>query len=137
MIHFRNIIIPFAAVFFFLMAGCHHDSVTMQELARIDTMVYHYHEQEALPLLQQMNTAQFSKEERAYHAVLLSMALYKNYILNTSHNFELNILIQMLIFMLTYNLICMPSINITVFSCIIKINSYFIIPIIIINSCSR
>ena len=47
-------------------------------------MVYHYHEQEALTLLQQMNTEQLSKEERSYHAVLLSMALYKNYILNTS-----------------------------------------------------
>ena len=84
MIHFRNIFFPFVAVFFLLLTGCHHDSAAMRELARIDTMVYHYHEQEALPLLQQMNTAQFSKEERAYHAVLLSMALYKNYILNTS-----------------------------------------------------
>ena len=84
MIHFRNIIIPFAVVVVFLLAGCHHDSATMQELARIDSMVYHYHEQEALPLLQQMNTEQFSKEERAYHAVLLSMAMYRNYVLNTS-----------------------------------------------------
>ena len=31
-------------------------------------------------MLQQMNTEQLSKEERAYHAVLLSMAQYKNYI---------------------------------------------------------
>lgn len=86
MIQFRNIFIPFAAAFLFLMAACHHDndSVTMQELSRIDSMVYHQQEKEALPLLQQMNTAQFSNEERAYHAVLLSMALYKNYILNTS-----------------------------------------------------
>ena len=84
MIHSKNIIISFLAIFFLLMTGCHHDSATMQELARIDSMVYHYHEQEALPLLQQMNTEQFSEEERAYHAVLLSMALYKNYILNTS-----------------------------------------------------
>ncbi len=84
MIHSKDIIITFAATFFLLLAGCHHDSATMQELSRIDSMVYHYHEQEALPLLQQMNTAQFSEEERAYHAVLLSMALYKNYILNTS-----------------------------------------------------
>ena len=84
MIHSKNIIILVSTVFFLLLAGCHHDSATMQELARIDSMVYHYHEQEALPLLQQMNTEQFSEEERAYHAVLLSMALYKNYILNTS-----------------------------------------------------
>ncbi len=67
-----------------MIAGCKHDSATMQELSRIDSMVYHYHEQEALTLLQQMNTEQLSKEERSYHAVLLSMALYKNYILNTS-----------------------------------------------------
>ncbi|MBR5686194.1 MAG: hypothetical protein IKX18_08600 [Muribaculaceae bacterium] len=84
MIHSKNIIILVSTVFFLLLAGCHHDSATMQELSRIDSMVYHYHEQEALPLLQQMNTAHFSQEERAYHAVLLSMALYKNYILNTS-----------------------------------------------------
>ncbi len=84
MIHSKDIIITFAVTFFLLLAGCHHDSATIQELSRIDSMVYHYHEQEALPLLQQMNTAQFSEEERAYHAVLLSMALYKNYILNTS-----------------------------------------------------
>ena len=80
MIHFRNSIILFAAVALLLLASCHHDSATMQELSRIDSLVYHQHEKEALPLLQQMNTEQFSKEERAYHAVLLSMAMYKNYI---------------------------------------------------------
>ena len=80
MIHFKNIIFTLAVVFFILLAGCHHDSATMQELVRIDSMVYHQHEQEALSLLQQMNTEQFSKEERAYHAVLLSMAMSKNYI---------------------------------------------------------
>ena len=84
MIHFRNIIIPFAAAIFLLSAGCRHDTATMQELARIDSMVYHQHERDALPLLQQMNTGQFSNEERAYHAVLLSMAMYKNYIPCTS-----------------------------------------------------
>ena len=83
MIHFKNII-PLMAVVALLMACCHHDSATMQELSRIDSMVYHQHEKEALPLLQQMNTEQFSKEERAYHAVLLSMAMYKNYIPCTS-----------------------------------------------------
>ena len=56
----------------------------MRELSRIDTMVYHQQEKEALPLLQQMDTKQLSKEERAYHAVLLSMAMYKNYIPSTS-----------------------------------------------------
>ena len=84
MMHFRNILISLAAVVFLLSAGCHHESATMQELARIDTMVYHQQEREALSLLQQMDTGPFSKEERAYHAVLLSMAQYKNYILNTS-----------------------------------------------------
>ena len=85
MIHFKNIIILLtAAAFSILMAGCQHDTATLQELSCIDTMVYHQHEREALPLLQQMNTDQFSKEERAYHAVLLSMALYKNYVPITS-----------------------------------------------------
>lgn len=85
MIHFKNIIILLtAAVFSILLAGCDHDTATLQELSRIDSMVYHQHEQEALPLLQQMNIEQFSKKERAYHAVLLSMALYKNYVPFTS-----------------------------------------------------
>lgn len=85
MIHYRNFIIILAATAsFLLMAGCRHNSATMQELSRIDTMVYHQQEREALPLLQQMNSGQFSNEERAYHAVLLSMALYKNYIPCTS-----------------------------------------------------
>ena len=79
MIHYRKIIILLTAAFSILLAGCHHDTATMQELACIDTMVYHQQEREALPLLQQMNTDQFSKKERAYYAVLLSMALYKNY----------------------------------------------------------
>jgi tetratricopeptide (TPR) repeat protein len=66
------------------MGGCHHDSATMSELARIDSMVYHQHEKEALPLLLQMKTDQLSKQERAYHTVLLSMAMYKNYVPCTS-----------------------------------------------------
>ena len=80
MLHFRNILISLAAVVFLLSAGCHHESAMMQDLSRIDSMVYHQQEQEALPLLQQMDTKPFSKEERAYHAVLLSMAQYKNYV---------------------------------------------------------
>ncbi len=84
MINIKNIPIALVAAFVLMAAGCHHDSATMRELARIDTMVYHYHEQEALHLLQEMNTGQMSKQEQAYHAVLLSMALYKNYIPNTS-----------------------------------------------------
>ena len=84
MIHIKNVFIPFIAVFSLMIAGCKHDSATMHELSRIDAVAYHYHEQEAPTRLQQMNTEQLSKEERSYHAVLLSMALYKNYILNTS-----------------------------------------------------
>ena len=84
MIHIRNIIIPLVAVFSLLVVGCHHDSATMRELSRIDSMVYHQQEKEALPLLQQMDTEPLSKEERAYHAVLLSMAMYKNYVPCTS-----------------------------------------------------
>ena len=84
MIHFKNLPIALAAVFFLLTTGCHHNSAHMQELSRIDSMVYHQQEKEALPLLQQMNPEQYSKEERAYHAVLLSMAMYKNYISCTS-----------------------------------------------------
>ena len=80
MIHFRNIIILLTAVFLLVLASCHHDTAIMRELSHIDSMVYHQQEREALPLLQQMNTEQFSNEERAYHAVLLSMALYKNYV---------------------------------------------------------
>ena len=52
MVHFKNILIPFVAVFFLLMAGCSHDSTAMQELTRIDSMVYHQGERDALPILQ-------------------------------------------------------------------------------------
>ena len=84
MINVRNIFIPLAAVIALVLGGCHHDSATMSELARIDSMVYHQHEKEALPLLLQMKTDQLSKQERAYHTVLLSMAMYKNYVPCTS-----------------------------------------------------
>ena len=84
MINVRNFFIPLAALIALVMGGCHHDSATMSELARIDSMVYHQHEKEALPLLLQMKTDQLSKQERAYHAVLTSMAMYKNYVPCTS-----------------------------------------------------
>ena len=84
MIHFKNILIASVAVFFLVIAGCHNDNATMRELSRIDSMVYHQQEKEALPLLQQMDTKQLSKEEQAYHTVLLSMAMYKNYVPCTS-----------------------------------------------------
>ena len=84
MIHIKNVFIPLIAVFALMIVGCHHDSANMRELSRIDSMVYHQQEKEALPLLQQMDTEPLSKEERAYHAVLLSMAMYKNYVPCTS-----------------------------------------------------
>lgn len=82
--HFWNIIIPLVVAFSILQTGCHHDGAIMQELARIDSLVYHQHEKEALAALQQMDAKQLGKREQAYHAVLLSMAMYKNYIPCTS-----------------------------------------------------
>ena len=80
----KSIFFPLIAALALMLAGCRHDSATMQELSHIDSLVYHQGEREALPLLQQMNTAQFSKGERAYYDVLLSMAMYKNYVPCTS-----------------------------------------------------
>ena len=81
MIHNNNMLIVLVAVFFLLATGCtRNNSATMQELSRIDSMVYHQQEKEALLLLQQMPTDHMGKQERAYHAVLLTMAMYKNYI---------------------------------------------------------
>lgn len=80
MLRSRNIIIPLLSAFTLLLAGCHHDSAAMRELSHIDSMVYHQGEKEALALLQPMSTEQLDKQERAYHAVLLSMAMYKNYV---------------------------------------------------------
>ena len=82
--YFWNIIIALAAAFSILLAGCHHDGAIMQELTHIDSLVYHQHEKEALAALQQMDAKQLGKREQAYHAVLLSMAMYKNYIPCTS-----------------------------------------------------
>ena len=82
--HFSNIIIPLAAAFSLMLVGCSHDGAVMQELTHIDSLVYHQHEKEALAALQQMDDKHFGKQERAYHAVLLSMAMYKNYIPCTS-----------------------------------------------------
>jgi len=79
MIQSRNIIIPLLAVLLLMMTGCHHDSATMQELSRIDSMVYHQGEKEALPILQQMDIKDFNNEEKSYHSLLLTMAQYKCY----------------------------------------------------------
>lgn len=81
--HFRNII-PLVSAFFLLLSGCQHNGAVMQELTHIDSLVYHQHEKEALIALQQMDAKQLGKKERAYHSVVLSMAMYKNYIPCTS-----------------------------------------------------
>ena len=79
MIRFRNIIFPLAAVFFLMLSACHPDTATMQELSRIDSMVYHQQEREALPILKEMDTKGFSRDEKAYYSLLLTMAQYKCY----------------------------------------------------------
>ncbi len=79
MIHSRNIIIVLLAVFALMSVGCHHDNATMQQLSRIDSMVYHQGEREALPILQEMDAKGFNNEEKAFHSLLLTMAQYKCY----------------------------------------------------------
>ena len=84
MIHSRNIIIALATTVFILLAGCHHDTATMQELSHIDSMVNHQQAAEALPLLQNMDTKGFNSEEKAYYSLLLTQVHYKNYINDTT-----------------------------------------------------
>lgn len=79
MIHSRNIIIVLLAVFALMSVSCHHDNATMQQLSRIDSMVYHQGEREALPILQEMDAKGFNNEEKAFHSLLLTMAQYKCY----------------------------------------------------------
>ena len=79
MIHSRHIIIVLLAVFALISGGCHHDSATIQQLAGIDSMVYHQQEREALPILQKMDVNGFNDEEKSYYSLLLAMAQYKCY----------------------------------------------------------
>ena len=79
MIHSRHIIIVILAVFALMSVGCHHDSATMQQLAGLDSMVYHQQEREALPILQKMDVNGFNDEEKSYYSLLLAMAQYKCY----------------------------------------------------------
>ena len=79
MVHFRNIFVPIVAIFFLLLAGCHHDTATMQELSHIDSLVYHQGERGALPILKKMDTKGFNRDEMAYYTLLLTMAQYKCY----------------------------------------------------------
>ena len=84
MTYFRNIFIALTAVVTLLLAGCHHDTATMQELSRIDSMVNHQQAAEALPMLQNMDTKGFNSEEKAYYSLLLTQSRYKNYINDTT-----------------------------------------------------
>ena len=79
MIHSRHIIIVILAVFALMSVGCHHDNSTMQQLAGLDSMVYHQQEREALPILQKINVKGFNDEEKSYYSLLLAMAQYKCY----------------------------------------------------------
>lgn len=79
MIHLRNIFVPIVAIFFLLLSACHQDTATMQELSRIDSMVYHQGEREALPMLKEMDTKDFNHDEKTYYSLLLTMAEYKCY----------------------------------------------------------
>ena len=79
MIHSRHIIIVILAVFALMSVGCHHDNATMQQLAGLDSMVYHQQEREALPILQKINVNGFNDEEKSYYSLLLAMAQYKCY----------------------------------------------------------
>ena len=85
MTHFRNIIIPLVASFILMLAGCHHDSITLNELTSIDSMLTVAHQYEdALHHLDSMQPDGFSQEERAYYSLLLAQARFKNYIDDTT-----------------------------------------------------
>ena len=85
MVHFRNIFVPIVVIFFLMMAGCHHDSVTMQELSRIDTLLTTKRQYEdALQFLDSLDTHGFNKAEQAYYSLLITQAHYKNFIDDTT-----------------------------------------------------
>ena len=85
MIHIKTIFLPFAAVFFIALAGCHHDSATMRELARIDsTLTVARQYDTALLRLDSLQRGNFDKAERAYYSLLLTQARYKNFIDDTT-----------------------------------------------------
>lgn len=86
MIHSRNIItIVFLAVFVLMSVGCHHDSATMQQLSRIDSLLTIARQyEEALQRLDAQETYGFNKAEQAYYSLLVTQAHYKNYIDDTT-----------------------------------------------------
>ena len=85
MIHFKNIIFPLAAVLFLALAGCQHDTATMQELSRIDSTLTTARQYEtALQRLDSLHPEGFNKAERSYYSLLLTQAHYKNFIDDTT-----------------------------------------------------
>ena len=85
MTHFRNITIPIVTILILMLAGCHHDSTTLQELVSIDSMLTVAHQYEnALHRLDSIQLDGFNKEERAYYSLLLAQARFKNYIDDTT-----------------------------------------------------
>ena len=81
----RNIIFPLIAVFALMMAGCHRDTATMQELSRIDSILTTERQYEnALHLLDSLDSNAFNKAEQAYYSLLITQAHYKNYIDDTT-----------------------------------------------------
>lgn len=81
----KNIIYPLVSIFVLLMTGCHHDTATMQELSRIDTLLTMERQYEkALRCLDSLDTHSFNKAEQAYYSLLITQAHYKNYIDDTT-----------------------------------------------------
>ena len=81
----KNIIFPLVSIFVLVMTGCHHDTATMQELSRIDTLLTMERQYEkALRCLDSLDTHSFNKAEQAYYSLLITQAHYKNYIDDTT-----------------------------------------------------
>ena len=85
MVHFRNIFVPIVAVILLLLAGCHQETATMKELSHIDTLLTTERQYEdALQLLDSLDSHAFNKAEQAYYSLLITQAHYKNYIDDTT-----------------------------------------------------
>ena len=68
-----------------MLSACHHDSATMQELSRIDTLLTTARQYEnALQHLDSLDSNAFNKAEQAYYSLLITQAHYKNYIDDTT-----------------------------------------------------
>ena len=85
MVHFRNIFVPIVAIIFLLLAGCHQETATMKELSHIDTLLTIERQYEdALQLLNSLDSHAFNKAEQAYYSLLITQAHYKNFIDDTT-----------------------------------------------------